>query len=102
MDKCETNLKRLGFVLGSNNKSVNLSINALRRIDVDRLTVSPNIKKKTTSKNIDQENSLNPFDASDDAESDSALLAHLVKDISDVGLDDTDQDTRVCDLMVTG
>jgi hypothetical protein len=50
MDKCETNLKRLGFVLGSNNKSVNLSINALRRIDVDRLTVSPNIKKKTTSK----------------------------------------------------
>jgi murein endopeptidase len=50
MDKRETNLKRLGFVLGSNNKSVNLSINALRRIDVDRLTVSPNIKKKTTSK----------------------------------------------------
>lgn len=66
---------------------------------MDRMTVTPNTKRKINpnSKYMDQNDPINPFHASDDedTESDSALLAHLVKGISDVGFDDTDLDTRI-------
>lgn len=69
------------------------------RVDMDRMTVTPNTKRKINpnSKYMDQNDPINPFHASDDedTESDSALLAHLVKGISDVGFDDTDLDTRI-------
>jgi hypothetical protein len=45
----------------------------------------------------------NPFDLSDDEDTrpDSALLAHLVWDISKVCFDDEELDTKICDLMAT-
>ena len=46
----------------------------------------------------------NPFDLSDgeDRETDNDLLSHLVKDITEVDLDNLDLDTRICDLKVSG
>ena len=46
----------------------------------------------------------NPFALSDDEDTDNdgTLLDHLVKEITDVGLDDLNLDTKICDLMVTG
>ena len=47
---------------------------------------------------------LNPFDLSDeeDPENENRLLSHLIKDITDVDLDDLDLGMRICDLKVTG
>jgi hypothetical protein len=32
---------------------------------------------------------------------DSTLLAHLVKDISEIDMDDVDQCNKICDLLVS-
>jgi hypothetical protein len=59
-----------------------LSINALKRVEVDRTTVTPN-QKETKRLGVGE----NPFVASDDddTENDGTLLEHLVKEITDVG-----------------
>jgi hypothetical protein len=45
----------------------------------------------------------NPIDISDDEDTrpDNALLAHLVRDISEVCFDDEEPDTNICDLMAS-
>ena len=70
-----------------------------KRVEVDRTTVTPN-QKETKRLGVGE----NPFAASDDedTENDGTLLEHLVKEITDVGLDDLYLDTKICDLMVTG
>jgi hypothetical protein len=97
--RCISNLSNVGLVLGSNSNTINLSINALKRVEVDRTTVTPN-QKETKRLGVGE----NPFAASDDddTENDGTLLEHLVKEITDVGLDDLYLDTKICDLMVTG
>ena len=44
-----------------------------------------------------------PFSTSDDEvdDFDNDLLAHLVKDVSEVDFDDMELDTRICDLMAS-
>lgn len=44
-----------------------------------------------------------PFESSDEEEydNDNILLTHLVKEVSDIGLEDMDLGTKICDLMVT-
>ena len=46
---------------------------------------------------------LNPFDLSDeeDSENDNRFFSHLIKDITDVDLDELDLGMRICDLKVT-
>ena len=82
--------------MGSSSKEINVSFNALKWVEVDRVTVQPNNKRADTI--------LNPFDLSDeeDSENDNMLLSHLIKDITDVDLDDPDLGMRICDLKVTG
>lgn len=51
-------------------------------------------------------NNVNPFDAThatdvEGTKTNSTLLAHLVKDVSDMGLDNMDLNTTICDLMAT-
>jgi len=97
--RCISNLSNVGLVLGSNSNTINLSINALKRVKVDRTTVTPN-QKETKRLGVGE----NPFAASDDEDTENGgtLLEHLVKEITDVGLDDLYLDTKICDLMVTG
>ena len=47
---------------------------------------------------------VNPFDLSDeeDLENDNKFLSHLIKDLTDVDLDDPDLGMRICDLKVIG
>ena len=82
--------------MGSSSKEINISFNALKRVKVDRVTVQPKNKRADTV--------LNHFDLSDaeDSENDNRLLSHLIKDITDVDLDDPDLGMRICDLKVTG
>ena len=95
MDACVANLNSIGIYLGSSSKAINVSYNALKRIEVDRVTVQSRIGRVSSD--------VNPFDLSDedDPENDSGLLSHLVKDITDVDLDNLDLGTRICDLKVT-
>ena len=76
-------------------KEINVSFNALKRVEVDRVTVQPKNKRADTI--------LNPFDLSDeeDSENDNMFFSHLIKDITDVDLDEPDLGMRICDLKVT-
>lgn len=96
LDACIANLNSIGISLDSSTKAINVSYNALKRIEVDRTTVQPRTGRDGSD--------ANPFDLSDeeDPENDSGLLSHLVKDITDVDLDDLDLGTRICDLKVAG
>ena len=98
-DTCIASLNSLGISLGTTSKAINVSYNALKRIEVDRVTVQPNLKG-TGKMGFD----LNPFELNDeeDHENDSGLLSHLVKEITDVDLEDLDLDTRICDLKESG
>ena len=82
--------------MGSSSKEINVSFNSLKRIEVDKVTVQPKNKSVDTV--------VNPFDLSDeeDLENENKLLSHLIKDITDVDLDDLDLGMRIYDLKVTG
>jgi hypothetical protein len=85
--------------MGSSRTETALAIKALRNIDIDRFKVTP---KKEILKKI-QPVQIDHFELSEeeDAESDNALLAHSVWDISEVYFDDEALDTKICDLMAS-
>jgi hypothetical protein len=85
--------------MGSSRTETALAIKALKNIDIDRFKVTP---KKENLKKV-QPVQIDPFALSEDegAESDSALLAHLVQDVSEVYFDDEALDTKICDLMAS-
>jgi hypothetical protein len=97
MDICVSKLQCLGFSMGSSKQETNLAIKALKRIDIDRTRVEP--KKSSANKLLGLDP--NPFELSDEESSrpDSILLSELVRDISEVGFDDEELDTKICDLM---
>ena len=96
LETCSANLKTIGISMGSSSKTITVSYNALKRIEVDKDTVQA--RDGRTS------NDVNPFELSDeeDPENDNGLLSHLIKDITDVDLDEPDLDIRICDLKVSG
>lgn len=102
-DRVSSHLSNVGVSLGSSSSDITISINKLKHIELDRSIAAPKIngshqpfKNQTLEKD-------NPFDASDDedTELDSSLLAHLVKDVSEADLDDVDMSSKICDLMVS-
>ena len=94
-----TKLNSIGISLENNANEISVSYNALKRIEVDRFSLRPKLKGDARASTEP-----NPFDLSDgeDHETDNDLLSHLVKDITEVDLDDLDLDTRICDLKVSG
>jgi hypothetical protein len=96
---CVSILQGLGLSLGKTKQETTLAIKALKRIDIDRTRV------ETKSRDMNKPNGsdLNPFELSDDEDTrpDSALLAHLLGDISEVCFDDEELDVKICDLMAT-
>ena len=94
-DACIANFNFIRISLGNSSNAINVSYNTLKRIEVDRVTVQPKIKG-TGRVGSD----FNPFGLSDeeDRDSDCGLLSHLVKEVTDVDLDDLDLATRICDL----
>ena len=90
----------MGISLGSSSKTISVSYNALKRIEVDRVTVQP---KQTGGKCIAKESDFKLFVLSDDEEpeEDTLLLSHLVKLVTDVDLDDSNLATRICDFSAS-
>jgi hypothetical protein len=96
-DLCAKKLQSVGFKLGEGcTSSVNVSINALKRIEIDRKKLQLTQKEKANSGIVELE------EISDDdvAESTGDLLSHLIQEVSEVDFDEEDLDTRICDLKV--
>ena len=83
--------------MGSTPKTIKVSYNALKHIEIDKIKVQPKASRAGSGE-------VNPFSLSDgeDSEDDSSLLSRLVKDITNVDLDDLDLGTKICDLKVSG
>ena len=96
-DTCTSNLNSIGISMGSTPKSFKIFYNVLKHIEIDKIKVQP--KAGTTGSG-----EANPFSLSDgeDSADDSSLLSCLVKDITDVDLDDLDLGTKICELKVSG
>jgi hypothetical protein len=96
-DLCAENLQKVGFKLGDGCiSSVNVSINALKRIEIDRRKLQPTPKGKTNIGITTQEE-----DSDDDvAEHTGDVLSQLIQEVSEVDFDEEDLDTRICDLKV--
>ena len=96
-DTCTSNLNSIGIFMGSTPKTIKVSYNALKHIKIDKIKVQPKAGTAGSGE-------VNPFSLSDgeDSEDDSSLLSRLVKDITNVDLDDLDLGTKICDLKVSG
>ena len=94
-----SNLKSLGVSLGTSN--VSFLLNVLKHIEVDRTKVAT--KPRENNQSISFVSEVDPFMTSDDEgdDIDGALLAHLVKDISEIDMEDVDQSNKICDLLVS-
>lgn len=97
-DRFTSNLSNLGVSLGNGVDKVVVSINTIKHMEIDRFRVAPNLNKNNASFTSVQ----NPFESDDEeAAPDGALPAHLVKDVSEVDLDDAELSIKICDLIAT-
>lgn len=94
---------QVGISLGTTATAFDLSVNNLRHMHIDRSKVYPKKHNSTLSKEDFSHDEMDPFLTSDNEgdDYDNGLLAHLVKDISEVDLDEVDQSTELCDLFVS-
>ena len=93
--KVSSNITRLGVSLGRNEKEVDFSVKALKQVEFDRLTVAPRLSSFVDPLVSDEE------DEDADANHEGKLLSHLVKDTTEVDLDDTVRDTTLCELVAS-
>ena len=79
-----------------------MSLSVIKKIEVDRTIVKPPIKQLKKGDMNAWVTKPVILDASDDeAIVDDNLLAHLIKDVSEVDSEDMDPDTKLCDLKAT-
>jgi hypothetical protein len=91
-ERVNSNMRSLGFGLGNSDKEVVLSVKALKRVEFDRLKVSPKLSCNSTEPE--------PSDDEHDMAHDGHLLSHIVGSVSEVGLDEHRFD-HYCDLTST-
>ena len=73
-------LSSVGFVLGKNNDKIDISTKALKRMEYERLTVTPKVSAKSSTPPLDEDELHDTIDVQ--------LLSHLVGDVSEGGLDE--------------
>jgi hypothetical protein len=73
-------LNSVGVSLGSSVGTVNVSANALRHMEFDRLKVTPKVSSKPDISPVDEDELY--------SDTDGQLLSHLVGEVSEVGLDE--------------
>lgn len=99
-EQCSTNLGNMGIILGNTTSVVSFSINALKRIEVDRLSLVPKHKHTDHSREGSWLCTSNS-DEEDDNSGADALIDSMVNDMVDVDLDDSALDTKICDLKAS-
>jgi hypothetical protein len=75
-----TKLSNVGIKLGINEKDILVSSNVLRRMEVDRLTVTPKVSTLSHTTYVDEEEAI--------AQTDGRLLSQLIGEVSHVILDE--------------
>jgi hypothetical protein len=73
-------LNRVGVRIGSSKKEIVVSSNVLRRMEVDRLTVTPKVSTFSNTTYVDNEEAI--------ATTDGQLLSQLIGEVSDVIMDE--------------
>jgi hypothetical protein len=86
-------LNSVGVSLGSSVGTVNVSANALRHMEFDRLKVTPKVSSKPDISPVDEDELY--------SDTDGQLLSHLVGEVSEVGLDEAVLNS-VYDLKASG
>ena len=85
----------MGVSLGHNEKEVQVSVRALKQMEFDRLKVAPRLYTFSNPLVSDEE------DVDADVDHDGKLLSHLVKDTTEVDLEDTIRDNMLCELVAS-
>jgi hypothetical protein len=93
--KVSSNIASLGISLGRNDKAVDFSVKALKQVEFDRLTVAPKSSLFMDPLVSDEE------EEESDVNHEGKLLSHLIKDTSEVDLEDTARDTMLCELVAS-
>jgi hypothetical protein len=91
-ERISSNLSSIGLGLGKNDKDILVSVKALKRIEYDRVVVTPKDILHLTDSELD--------DDEHEMAHDGVLLSHLVGDVSEVGLDECSQ-ASMYDLMAS-
>ena len=100
---CANRLEKLGFKLGSSEAAVNMSINILKKMELDRMTAINKSVCTSDSLSVEDSNLGLPGNGSDD-ETDKInvdVLDLLIKDVVEVDFDDADLDTKICELRAS-
>ena len=93
--KVSSNIASLGISLGRSEKAVDFSVKALKKVEFDRLTVAPKSPMFVDPLVSDEE------DEESDVNHEGKLLSHLIKDTTEVDLDDTERDTMLDELVAS-
>jgi hypothetical protein len=93
MPMISSKLNSVGVNIGSNDREISFSSNALRRMEVDRLTVIPKDSAFSCTTYDDDEEAI--------ATSDGQLLSQLIGEVSDVFMDEAKL-SSLCELKASG
>jgi len=93
--KITTLLLPLGNISNSNENEIDFLVKALKQLGFDRPMVAPKLSSFVDPLVSDEE------DLDVDANHEGKLLSHLVKDTTEVDLDDTVRDTTLCELVAS-
>ena len=89
--------------MGSSEAAVNMSINILKKMELDRMTAINKSVCTSDSLSVEDSNLGLPGNGSDD-ETDKInvdVLDLLIKDVVEVDFDDVDLDTKICELRAS-
>ena len=80
--------------MGRNDNDINMSVGALKHMEIDRLKVSPKCNSALPNPEIEDEDEA-------DAKYDGPLVSHLVGEVTEVGLDDARPGSMFCDFIAS-
>ena len=87
-------LSSVGVLMGSNERDISFSYNALKHMEFDRLKATPSVLSKSTTSIIDEDEM--------HATTDGHLLSHLVGEVAEVDSDDDSGLSSLFELKATG
>ena len=84
----------VGVSMEKNNNEINLSVGALKHMEIDRLKVSPKCNNALPNPETEDDDEA-------DAKYDGPLISHLVGEVTEVGLDDARPGSMFCDFAAS-
>ena len=92
--RISSSLKNVGISMGRNDNEINMSVGALKHLQIDRLKVSPNCNSTPPNTKTKEEDET-------DAKYDGPLISKLVGEVTEVGLDEARPGSMFCDFIAS-